>query len=284
MRPLSIATLLILCFVFPATVAQAQDVPDTLTHQGRLVDDDGEPVTGEVELIYSLYDAPTGGDILWQQSVITEADETGFYSVEIGDQDPPLLPLLRTSNDRWIGIIVDGGGELRPRVAMSSVPYAWLAREATVARAVEEGSITTESLADDFTLPDQHLGGLSCATGDLARFNGSQWECETTDSFQISGDAQVAGQVDAESFHSHSTFDEEARLDTYPQGVSWQTGRGTNAPGSSMCRYGIVQTMFFGNCRARQICYERDGTVFGRYLDDHCNPSGPWGEWVQTGL
>lgn len=95
------------------------------------------------------------------------------------------------------------------------------------------------------------------------------------------GDLAVAGTVSATSFGGSTSFNEDNLLATYPQGVSYQTGRGVNAAADSMCRYGIVQTIRFGDCRARQICYNQNNTVHTRYLASHCVADGPWQPWTQ---
>jgi hypothetical protein len=281
-RPLHALAPLLVCLLV-ALPAVAQDVPETLTHQGRLVHENGQPMTGTVELIYTLYTASTAGDILWQQTVEADLDDDGFFAVEIGGGTTPILPLLRTEEPRWLGVIVDQGSEMRPRLKLTSVPYALFAQEAVQARSVADGSIHTEALATDFEIdPQIALGGLSCAANHIARYNGTNWVCDSLNPLNV-GSLVADGRVTAESFHASSEFFEDAVLSSYPLGVSWQTGRGTAAPTTSSCRYGIVQTLYLATCRARQICYEQNGSILSRYLASHCEASGPWGPWVQVG-
>ncbi len=88
------------------------------------------------------------------------------------------------------------------------------------------------------------------------------------------------GRLIAESFRASSGFDEDKLAADYPIGVTWQTGRGAAASAGSMCRYAIVNTIYESSCRIRQICYERDGSIYTRYLENHCRPEEPWGDWV----
>ena len=46
-------------------------VPTSLTHQGRLLDGDGRPVEGDHTLAINLYDASTGGDLVWSETYVT---------------------------------------------------------------------------------------------------------------------------------------------------------------------------------------------------------------------
>ncbi|MFU8803659.1 MAG: pyocin knob domain-containing protein [Bradymonadaceae bacterium] len=373
------------------SVDVAAEPPPTLTHQGRLVADDGTPVSGAVELTYTLYNAAQGGEILWQEVVEAELDGSGFYSVVLGSESNPVNATVLEDGAIWMGVKVDDGEELEPRIGLHSVPFAQVAARAT---SVADGSVGPAALGSDFrlgwdkldgvpndvwqdTLEDLQCGAdefpvfdggawgcmaigdlgepgspaLTCASGQVSRFDGSNWVCDeavrsvapgvgigitgtsgepeirvlfgqevrtvcegndprlsdarapTADSehyiqnqsagnqdasFRISGDGrvggnlQVAGQVRAESFTGNTTFDETLILNTYPPGVSYQIGAGTNAPVGSVCRYGIVKTMYFSACRARQVCYEQDDTVFTRYLDSHCVNDGPWGPWTRV--
>ena len=54
-----------LCLLIIPHIAQAQ-IPQTLSYQGVLTDDLGNPVAdGTYDLGFSLYDALTGGTALW---------------------------------------------------------------------------------------------------------------------------------------------------------------------------------------------------------------------------
>lgn len=114
------------------------EVPVSLTHQGRLTDTDGEPETGEVDLTFTIYDAASGGDILWQDELTAiDLGDSGFYSVELGDQSNPIDAAVLQGGEAYVGVAVDGGDDLQPRIPMNSVPYAQVAAHAETAEAVE---------------------------------------------------------------------------------------------------------------------------------------------------
>ncbi len=102
-------------------------------------------------------------------------------------------------------------------------------------------------------------------------------------SLGVGGALSVNSRITGESLRAFSVFNEEMQAVFYPIGVSWQIGRGLNAPVESLCRHGIVQTMYENNCRIRQVCYEINGQVYTRYLANHCQHTGPWGGWVRVG-
>ena len=53
-----------LALFLPAT---ASAVPQQLSQQGRLFDAEGMAVTGSRDLTFRLYDAPTRGDVVWEE-------------------------------------------------------------------------------------------------------------------------------------------------------------------------------------------------------------------------
>lgn len=189
------------------------EVPPSMTHQGRLLDDDGAPISGNIELSYTLYDSPTGGTILWQDELTATVSESGFYSVELGGSSNPINAMVLSDGEAWMGVAVDGGSELTPRITLSSVPFALIAERAASAQTadtaqtainVQNGSITNAALADDFSVTieaDQiteitgdTLGGLSCASGEIARFDGSGWACDTEASVSFGTTAGTAAE------------------------------------------------------------------------------------------
>ena len=222
----------------PASMAMADEsssaietVPKSMTHQGRLVDDNGHPIVGDVELTYTFYTDATDGEILWQDVVEVTVDTTGYYAVELGGDDNPIDATVVAGGEAWLGVAVDDDPELEPRISLNSVPYALATQEAgyaeeaeyadttdeaimaevaqvadeasfadaaghastadeagyaELAGGVEDGSIGTEALAEDFEVaPElidevtgQTLGGMSCSSGDVARYDGESWICD----------------------------------------------------------------------------------------------------------
>ena len=173
------------------------EVPSQLEHQGRLLDDSGEPVTGEHTLTFTIYDSEQGDTILWQGQKTVQIEDSGFYSTRLGADDNPLEPSVFESGDAWLGIAVDGGDELEPRMKLNTVPYASIASRA---EDVAEGAISSDDLSDDFEVgsenisqvdwqsvsnkpsglddgDDDTLAGLSCNQDQVAVYDGSNWSC-----------------------------------------------------------------------------------------------------------
>src|SRR3989338_6920236 len=77
-----IALACFLSFVFFSSVVFA-GVPRTIHYQGKLTGSDGSPIVGEHTVTLRLYDAASGGTLLWQEQhdlSLVRAD-SGIFSV-----------------------------------------------------------------------------------------------------------------------------------------------------------------------------------------------------------
>jgi hypothetical protein len=101
------------------------DVPDTMTHQGRLFQANGFPVTGTQTMNFVIYDAANAGAELWTETHDVAFDE-GFFSVRLGGLSQ-LDAVVLDGSVRWLGVTVGADPEMTPRAAIASVPYAMFA-------------------------------------------------------------------------------------------------------------------------------------------------------------
>lgn len=123
--------------VAPATNA----APGVISYQGTLTDAAGKPVTGNVDITFRLFAAPTGGTALWTEAH-TGANavpvSNGLFNVLLGSLTP--IPASVWSNANvYLGVRVAGDTEMSPREIIGAVP---------VAMAVPDGSITSAKIAD----------------------------------------------------------------------------------------------------------------------------------------
>jgi hypothetical protein len=73
-----------ICSIAAAFTASAQ-VPSLINYQGRLTDSNGAPVTGSKNFAISIYDAATGGNLLYQETIgAVTLDANGVYSFQFG--------------------------------------------------------------------------------------------------------------------------------------------------------------------------------------------------------
>jgi hypothetical protein len=115
-----------------ASVAQ---VTRTINHQGKLIDDNNDPVEGAVTVKFRLYDAPAEGVALWSEDHVVEA-VNGIFEVVLGTVDS--LDDVEFNQQLWLGVAVNDKDEMEPRLRLSTVPYAVRA-ERIDASALEAG-------------------------------------------------------------------------------------------------------------------------------------------------
>ncbi len=102
--------------------------PPLVQHEGLLLDGEGVPMTGAVNLRFALYPQAAGGAALWFEEVQLDLVD-GFYSVRLGSQTP--LDGVELGQALYLGIAVDGAAELAPRHRWVSVPFALEAQNVT---------------------------------------------------------------------------------------------------------------------------------------------------------
>ncbi len=129
-----LALLLGLALTLPAVPAEA--VPPFIRHEGLFLDEDGLPRLGDTQVQFSLWDAPTDGELLWRETRDISLTD-GYYSVAFGELES--LERVFDEEVTYLGISVDGEPEYDPRQRMGSVPYALIADNVT-------GDITPSSI------------------------------------------------------------------------------------------------------------------------------------------
>ena len=172
--------------LFSSILNTALAVPIQVNQQGRLLDADGEGLTGSHQLIFQLYDEQTGGDIQWGESITVQFNN-GYYSTMLGtdEETNPLDNSIFANYPLYLELKVNGEA-LSPRHQLTSVPYAQIAG---VAESVDGGTVSaSEVIVGGQTVIDSDgnwvgegmvdtLNSLSCALGEIAGWNGSAWTC-----------------------------------------------------------------------------------------------------------
>jgi len=97
-------------------------IPNTITLQGKLTDSSGSPLKGLYNMSFRIYDAYTGGNILWQlEDKNVSTDTNGIYDIVFQNVN------LNFSDEYYLGIIVKEDTESTPRVNLTSSPYSFRA-------------------------------------------------------------------------------------------------------------------------------------------------------------
>ena len=141
MKKLIPYSVFIICsaFLLAATSfrVKAQPVPPLINYQGKLVSSNGLPVsTGDYELRFRLWDAATGGNLIWGPQVFNGQSGPGFgplvpvvqgwFNVMLGPSDTNGAPIVNAflSANRFFEIQVGTNLPITPRQQILSAPYA----------------------------------------------------------------------------------------------------------------------------------------------------------------
>ena len=177
----------------PTGVSASQG--SAFTYQGRLTDN-GSPANGTYDFQFTLYDAATNGSQVGSPVTVEDvAVSDGLFTVQLDFGSSAF-----DGNARWLEIAVRPGNStgsyttLMPRQALMAVPYALYALKtpwsgltgvpAGFADGVDDVGLTSVTWTDIQNRPaglddgdDDTLGGLSCTSGQVAKWNGSAWAC-----------------------------------------------------------------------------------------------------------
>ncbi len=115
-----LCTFLMLYACLPMSISRSQ-IPRILTYQGSLTTLSGQnPADGAYAMIFRLYDANTGGTVLWQEERTVELID-GSFIVTLGEMAPLTLSF---SAPYWLGMTVLPEKEIVPRTALTAAGYS----------------------------------------------------------------------------------------------------------------------------------------------------------------
>ena len=103
-------------------------VPPTVTQQGRIYTATNLPVTGQLSVLFAVYDAPNAVTPLWSEQQAIPFDD-GYFGVALG-AIVPFPPGLFDGSTRYLGMAVGSDPQMTPRAPITSVPYAMTATDA----------------------------------------------------------------------------------------------------------------------------------------------------------
>jgi hypothetical protein len=89
--------------------------------QGRLTDTSGNPINGSYDLTFNLYEVESGGIAVCSDTNMNVEITNGLFSTEIWGNCWGHI----TGQQLYLGIVVEGDGEMSPRQPIFATPYAW---------------------------------------------------------------------------------------------------------------------------------------------------------------
>ena len=118
---LTLAVVLAVCSLPPAEAA----IPHLISYQGRLTNAAGQPITGSRPVSFRLYDAGSGGSLLWQESHSSVTVTDGVFEVLLGSVNALNLPF---DKQYYLATQVGSDAEMTPRQQITSSGYAYKAK------------------------------------------------------------------------------------------------------------------------------------------------------------
>lgn len=141
MKRTILLSILAAALVWPASAA----APLRVSFQGKL-EDGGQPATGTRNFVFKLYDALTGGTLLWTSQTEAVTVTNGVFTVVLQTGTPVNLSTGTFSGARFVEITVDGT-LLSPREEVVSAPYALVAQSLATGASVPLASLEKDPSA-----------------------------------------------------------------------------------------------------------------------------------------
>lgn len=113
-------------------------IPRLVSYQGLLTQPSGQPIAdGTVSLVLRLYDAPTNGNLVYEETQAVTTTK-GLFNVIIGQTTP--LTGVNFEQPLWLEVSTSAGTIFTPRTQLTVVPYAIRAERAGKAGGLEPGA------------------------------------------------------------------------------------------------------------------------------------------------
>ena len=107
-----------------ATISYA-GVYNTLNYSGRIVNSDGRPLKGPVDLEVNFFDARSGGNQKGgSYSFSATALTDGLFNLEIDILDSDIPTILDPSSNTFVEVTDNTNSKVYPRQKINSMPYA----------------------------------------------------------------------------------------------------------------------------------------------------------------
>jgi hypothetical protein len=120
--------------------------PLKINFQGRL-DENGQPAAGSKTFVFKIYDAVSGGSLVWTSAAQPLTLSDGVFSALLAAGDTTALSTATFAAARFVELSVDGV-TLAPRQEMVSAPYALVAQALAADADIPPTAIAAGSVTD----------------------------------------------------------------------------------------------------------------------------------------
>lgn len=164
MQKLSFISVLLVGILLIRITGVTMAAPDLVNYQGMIKTSAGVPVAGTVALQFTLYNAPSGGTMVWGELQDSVQLKNGIYNVLLGSGtllpgSPPLRADLFSNTNLWLQVTVNGE-PLAPRDQLTSVPYALKAANADNATLLNGQAASSFGSAADVLASQTNISSL----------------------------------------------------------------------------------------------------------------------------
>jgi len=220
-------------------------IPEIISYQGILNDNDGNLLNGNYNLTVGIYKQESGGSALWEETHANVAVNNGLFNVMLGTINPLTVAF---DEPYYMGLSINSGDELTPRLAFASVATAFVAKVAYTLAPDADGNITLGGNVD--------VEGKIGAT-EYCDENGEN--CKTINEL-ASGQTMVEGWPDAIICGGH-TFNNGGTETYFIDGSPYNVNSGNAIAGDYVYRSGAGGGYQY-------LIFKPDGTYRGRNTEN----------------
>ena len=191
---------LFVCIILTTSAFSA--VPSTISYQGYLTDPSGIALDGPQSVEFSIYNVNVGGVPQWNDTQSVSVNK-GLFSIQLGGPGAP-FPLGLFDNPLWLGININGDGEMSPRVPFDSTAFAFNADDADTLEGQSAASLDQSAHVADSANPHSvtaaQTGAASTAditthAGDDSAHHTEYTDADAQGAMGVAGDANTLNHV-----------------------------------------------------------------------------------------
>lgn len=196
----------LLILLFSSATLFSQDVPPGLNYQAFARDENGNPIANQTIVVEITILSESSGieRVEWQETHRIITEDTGFFSLIIGEGTPTMHPQSRSKfsdlswglNNFYLKVRVDfgaaafGNGMIEMgKVKFQSVPYAFMAKKSHLADSAL--NVTKTTLAELIEVDTDTL-----SEGQIVQWGGENWTVKTVETGDLDAYIRHDGTTD----------------------------------------------------------------------------------------
>jgi parallel beta-helix repeat protein len=179
-------------------------IPDNIDYQGYLTDSVGAPLNSIVSVTFNIYNVDIGGAPLWTDTQSVDITN-GLFNIKLGSVGNP-FPAGLFDTPLWLGMNVAGDGEMSPRSAMTSAPYAFKADDADSVGGMSAGDLDQSAHTTDSANPHGVTAGQSGAANAIHAHDSAELTTGTVNINRLPVGTTSNDVATGDHPHSHNTL------------------------------------------------------------------------------